>query len=196
MGWLLDPNNLTAISTVVIAIFTVVLAIVGGRQAQLTRQAIELARDEFNATHRPHIIVLSLDTVYDGEEPDDRGSVMVRAGALLRFVNAGKGTATTTEIGVTISRDSPRPDTIFGILETKGVELTSGEEGTHWIESALLRVEGGAFDRTFGRPLYCAGYIRYKDAAGRHRKTAFCRRLHSLSGDWVTVENSPYEYSY
>src|SRR6185437_15221 len=47
----------SAFATVWIAIFTIVLAKVGARQAKLTRHAIDLANKEFISTHRPRIIL-------------------------------------------------------------------------------------------------------------------------------------------
>ena len=51
-NWIRDPDNLTAISTFVVAIFTVVLALVAYVQARLLRKSIDLARAEFLSTHR------------------------------------------------------------------------------------------------------------------------------------------------
>src|SRR6266496_910438 len=53
----LERHNgaVTAVATVFIGVFTWVLACVSGRQARLTRESIELAREEFIATHRPKI---------------------------------------------------------------------------------------------------------------------------------------------
>lgn len=47
----------TAAATIVIAIFTIVLACVTRKQGRLTQQSIDLARDEFMASHRPKLIV-------------------------------------------------------------------------------------------------------------------------------------------
>jgi hypothetical protein len=52
IDWLRDPNILTAISTLIIALFTIVLAWVGYRQARLIRKSIDLARAEFISSHR------------------------------------------------------------------------------------------------------------------------------------------------
>lgn len=46
----------TAVATVFVAAFTIVLAFVTRRQAKLTTDALELARGEFNATHRPKLV--------------------------------------------------------------------------------------------------------------------------------------------
>ncbi len=55
LKWILDPANLTAISTVIIAAFTIVLAAVGYCQARLIRKSIDLARKEFISAHPPKL---------------------------------------------------------------------------------------------------------------------------------------------
>src|SRR6267154_4374112 len=68
-GAFVDANReaITAAATVAIAAFTLVLWLATSRQARLTAQTIALARDEFNATHRPRIRVrhVTLDRLYD-----------------------------------------------------------------------------------------------------------------------------------
>jgi hypothetical protein len=58
-GAFIDENNgtLTALATVAIAGFTLILWQATSRQAKLTRDAIELGNREFAATHRPKIRV-------------------------------------------------------------------------------------------------------------------------------------------
>lgn len=55
----LDKYNgaVTAVATAFIAIFTIVLVRVTGRQARLTTAALNLARQEFVATHRPRVVL-------------------------------------------------------------------------------------------------------------------------------------------
>jgi hypothetical protein len=57
IDWIVAPENLTAISTLGIFAFTVILALVGYCRARLIGQSIDLARAEFNSSHRPHLIV-------------------------------------------------------------------------------------------------------------------------------------------
>ena len=54
-GKFLDDHNgsVSAAATAVIALLTLMLVIVTNRQARLTRASIDLARQEFAATHRP-----------------------------------------------------------------------------------------------------------------------------------------------
>jgi len=55
----LDKYNgaVTAVATAFIAIFAIVLVRVTGRQARLTTAALNLARQEFVATHRPRVVL-------------------------------------------------------------------------------------------------------------------------------------------
>jgi hypothetical protein len=53
----LSPEDWTAFATVAIALFTIALVFVTNRQARLTRESINLARDEFISTHSPKLIV-------------------------------------------------------------------------------------------------------------------------------------------
>src|SRR5258708_868823 len=64
----LTSDAITAISTAVISIFTIVLAYVSHRQAKLTRESINLANREFVATNRPKLKVrrLRLNPLTDG----------------------------------------------------------------------------------------------------------------------------------
>lgn len=55
------PDTWRAIATVVIAVFTAFLAIFGYVQARLTYKTIGLAREEFLSTHRPKIIIHSVE---------------------------------------------------------------------------------------------------------------------------------------
>ncbi len=56
--WLEHHNGaVTAIATIFIAIFTIVLACVTRKQARLTKHITNLARAEFLSTHRPKIMV-------------------------------------------------------------------------------------------------------------------------------------------
>jgi hypothetical protein len=57
LDWLWHPDNLTAISTFVIAAFTAVLVRVGYCQARLIRKSIDLTRAEYVSTHRPRVIL-------------------------------------------------------------------------------------------------------------------------------------------
>lgn len=58
----------TAVASVLIGLFTGVLARVTGRQARLTRESIDLARKEFISTRRPHVIVRFIQGPFEDAE--------------------------------------------------------------------------------------------------------------------------------
>jgi hypothetical protein len=55
--WISDPDNLTAISTLTIALFTIVLALVTGRQAALTKESIRVTERALLDLERARIVL-------------------------------------------------------------------------------------------------------------------------------------------
>jgi hypothetical protein len=55
-------TGITALATIVIAIFTLTLWIATSKQARLARDSIALARSEFISTHRPRVIIRNVTT--------------------------------------------------------------------------------------------------------------------------------------
>jgi hypothetical protein len=55
--WIGDSEHLEAASTAIIAIFTATLFFATFGQLRHLKRSVALARDEFNAAHRPHIVV-------------------------------------------------------------------------------------------------------------------------------------------
>ena len=90
--WLFDPTNLTAISTLTIAAFTGALIAVGWCQAHLTRKTIDLARDEFIATHRPRVVLKEIRDTKPGSFADGK-----KAYIEIVLANAGESLATVSE---------------------------------------------------------------------------------------------------
>jgi hypothetical protein len=157
----------TAIATVFIAAFTIVLTRVTGRQAtlthetlKLTHETLRLAREEFIASHRPRIILRNV--IFDAEQ------------MVFWLANIGDTRATIVE-----SRIQPEfvPD---------GTRFRPRPTGHHDLGQVIL--EGGE-TREFtyhghtpaqfaGTPgsLYFAGTIVYADDNGVKHQSAFRRR--------------------
>jgi hypothetical protein len=94
-----DPAAaITAASTAVIAFFTIVLVFVTGRQARLTRKAIELGNREFIATHRPRIRIREIETGGLAQQPHV---------ATIRAANVGATEARVVAMGIDIFVGSP-----------------------------------------------------------------------------------------
>jgi hypothetical protein len=183
LKWLADPINLTAISTAVIALFTIILAWVSICQGRLTRQSIDLARQEFTAAHPPKMIVhfIRMFPPRDNAAPDEQ-SIRV----MLRIVNEGGSTAFVVgsffRLDHYVHGEWPYPDDLVGQNLIGGTV----DEPRRFVVGATDRfvistdVHGGLIqamgDVGEGEPILCLiGWIVYKDAAGASFTDYFCR---------------------
>ncbi len=179
---------ITAVATIFIGAFTYVLAIVTRKQARLTRESIDLARREFDATHRPRIGVRFFETF---SEPT----------ITLRFtvVNQGETKAKILTIGARIIQDVAAPTHVVFDDEAIGVELESGQADTHRVASQFPNPHHNNWRgyNLGAPPTFCVGRIRYTDSSGIERETGFCRVWAFQTDIWYTPEfETEYEYSY
>jgi hypothetical protein len=209
----LHSGAVTAIATVVIGAFTIVLARVTNRQARLTRESIDLARDEFVSTHRPKMVLKHI------WKCDVNGSVdpQIRAGHPLHFKldirNIGSGSGWIRQgnfliqILATRSRLPQRPpyneDGIpkwqANLELVRGVTLPVQVSDPARPSLTEDQIESLRIKET---RLYCIGTIEYWDRAGTPRQTAFCRYLTFATyppgprdfGRFEKFEDSDYEY--
>lgn len=197
LDWVGDDDHLTAIATVFIAAFTATLWWSTRRQAQLTRDAIKLAREEFVSTHRPKITVR--DFRWEFDNPGSVANNSYRAQFI--YLNAGDFTARIEEVGTQI---------IWSMLHTPGGEprlpqvpnfnrqqmtlmMEAGEERVghtatrfSFDGSPYAAVKDGAAD------IYCVGHIIYSDDRNVVRKTGFCRRYNSTTLRWERFPDGEY----
>jgi hypothetical protein len=192
LSWLIDPVNLTAISTVVIAVFTIVLALVGYFQARLIRKTIDLARQEFIATHRPKIKFHTAEITRRVNEGDD----VNRIGASILCFNVGESVAKNVEVrgqifaGSNFAVDVQRPK-----VKTFS-EVLSGDKLRAEINSDYPVVDVASGKRR-GVDYHCIGWIAYWDENGLRRETGFCLRAEFSDRDrWVSAGKPEYEYDY
>lgn len=193
--WIFKPDNLTAISTFIIAIFTIVLVVVGYMQARLICKTIDLARQEFVASHRPRIKLRNV--IYDSNQ------------IIYWLVNIGDTRATISESWVFAelmeqgSRFRPILPTGHDDLgkliidggETKELVCALSNGMSFWIRYPNSRRIG-----IDGPPIfwdgYFAGAIVYSDDSGIKRQSAFRRRWDDKSLTFVRLENEQdHEYS-
>lgn len=188
----------TAGATVSIGVFTYFLARITGRQAKLTRESIELARDEFLSSHRPEIIVHSVELAFDVVNGTDEAT----AGALVIYVNRGRTPATVVDIRARITRRSFPLRTGIPIMDTipvPGLKIPSGGKGyirvtsRSGLEHERVVQQNEPSPRGFA---VCMGVIVYTDERSARRETGFCRQLDAVGERWLPVENSEYEYAY
>jgi hypothetical protein len=167
----------TAVATGVVAIFTIVLARVTGRQARLTRESIDLARQEFIATHRPRVVVRYI----QGPFRDDDGHRFV----WITIVNTGANDAIIEQVGADLALRRDEDDR----WETPGLDagpktvepfvLTSGQRHVFTVTAKTSdATEEAIFRDAWDNHQLCAvGVVRYKDGNGIGRDTGFFRVL-------------------
>jgi len=200
----MTTDSATATATVVIAAFTVVLAVVGGVQAWLTRKTINLARDEFISTHRPKIAIHSIWLMLDmiDQSTDD---ATIRAEII--YFNVGATPARVVDITAKISR-RPVPlqtgITTWATHEVPQEPIVGGGKGYISVKSDIRINHEKVMQQAEATPRHavvCMGKIIYEDDLGVRRETGFCRQLDAVAERWynpadVRPSNSEYEYAY
>jgi hypothetical protein len=196
--WISSPDNLTAISTLTIAAFTIVLAIVGYCQARLIRQSINLAREEFNATQRPKLVVREL--LLFTPNPS-----RVTAEIQYAIANSGAGRAEIVEshIELTMIEDAIlRPlQPIEGANPVGSVTLEPGE---HIFRESGSTIGFAEFTNEMNRQFYTPddstklifrGFIIYADKNRLKRRMAFCREYKFKTRRFCIMDDPDYEYA-
>jgi hypothetical protein len=184
----LDQNNglITAIATVVMALFTGTLWLVTGR-------SVALAREEFNATHRPRVGIRGIHSL----TKDNVGFTNIV------YVNRGIGEAKITAIGCAlILGEFIREAPAFEMQKILPHRLKSGDSESHnfWSERTSIEYVFGAGFHYQSDPrktpsnAFLVGIITYEDSMGRCRETGFCRKNAPGTDLWEVVKDSGYEY--
>ncbi len=203
-------GSATAFATIVIAVFTIILAGVGGVQGYLLSKQIKLARDEFNSTHRAHIIVHAVEVAFDVSTDAIDKSTEPTVGASIIYFNVGATSAQLTQISAKITRR--------GIPLQSGIALGIGTDlsplavpkgdvepghpefvavhSSHTLEGERF-AQRHAGDNGRESALVLIGKISYRDARNVDRQTGFCRRLDVKTVRWIPLDGYPeYEYAY
>jgi hypothetical protein len=185
-NWIRDPNNLTAISTSIIAAFTIVLAWVGYCQARLIRKSIDLARQEFIAAHRPKLRMRRVSLIRPFL-PDTHINIRFEA------ANIGDSQATVVELGFdayiegTLFNAAPRPPPIAIDPVPPGRELHMTGTGRAFAEAEIDAIEIGA------SVLRLLGIINYRDDNNVLRSTSFSRIYEPTTGRFAKVADTDAE---
>jgi hypothetical protein len=200
IGWIRDSNNLiVAVSSFIIAVFTVVLAWVSYYQSRLIRKSIDLSKSEFIATHRPKIIIRFIQGPFV-ETNDGPQTIWVTV------ANIGVNKATIIEWGADLARRkgndwmTPGLDARPKIIAP--VVLISGERHTFVVMGKTPYDDNQIFADTFNDladsadkvELCAVGVIRYADESNIVRETGFFRVYHPASEIFVPSKNTGEEY--
>jgi hypothetical protein len=192
----LETHNgaVTAAATVFIGIFTYVLARVTRRQAILTRESINLARDEFNATHRPKIVVQAVWFNEMAAVGESLGTIHFNA------VNVGDSRATIVNFIVypfIQQKGYPFAPKFFEpeAKKRQAITLAPGEpvsvvENYEFTDEHYWKLHGQE------AKLFVVGRIEYIGNDGVRRITGFCRERRGDDDSWIATDHADYEYAY
>ena len=205
--WWLTADGLTALFTGLLVAIGVASAAVLAIQSWLLGRQVELAREEFNATHRPRLTVrevmlfpFPLQT--PTEETGIRPTVKVRC----VIANTGDGDGNIQESHFELQDVSG--DYLMPLQPVEGANPLGPTKlipGTHkfWeVRSTIGRI---AFMKIVNsrnsapiiprRNLYFRGFIVYADINGVWRRMAFCRRFDPDTDSFRRIDNPDYEYA-
>ncbi|MDP2757168.1 MAG: hypothetical protein Q8O45_06105 [Desulfurivibrionaceae bacterium] len=177
-----------------LTVCTGLLVAVTGVLCGVTWLLKRVAAQEFDATHRPKIIVHTFE-----KSTNQKGQI----GAFFTYINTGTSNAIIKTIGHNIFySDNLIPGAEMKVTEFKEIKIVKpGEAVTPYIESEITpraaTIEEIKRQRNQSRlELLCIGKICYKDSSGAKRETGFCRKFDTATNCWLKVESSDYEYSY
>jgi hypothetical protein len=180
MDWVDHYNGaITAISTFIIATFTVFLVRVSNRQARLITGQIELAREEFDSAHRPRLRIRNIAFDWQRTPGSERPRVW------FAIVNTGETTACKIELRVDIvfkyndKWEVPIDRQIMGISPRFLADIATGDNRGCYVETTeSVDVVIGSLTKgtNFGIPvMFVAGYITYRGNMGAGYSTFFVR---------------------
>jgi hypothetical protein len=195
----------TAVATVVMAGFTIVLAYVTGRQARLTKEAVNLGRSEFIASHRPRFEIREphLAVIHCPADPPEQTAYQAR----FILANSGESEGTLVESVAIVMEIAHHSWTHFGVEDGPAfnmfgpIRLAAGAH--HQIVFGLSPENSETASRSLamhqsnqsltGR-IFLRGYLAYVDANGTRRRTAFCRPLDLNTKRFVKTNDPDYDY--
>jgi hypothetical protein len=197
-GYVFNASIITALATAAIGYFTYTLYTTSTEQARLTRESIDLARQEFISTHRPKILVYGFSffgaALERAEDIDDPVRIS------FRYVNTGDSPAQIKMIGtkiVHLFKPTMPPEIDFKFKQIDPpVEVESGRHGFRLTSDGFDQEKFIANSATDTYSVVCVGVIIYADDNGTDRQMGFCRRYDDASDRWVAMDEPEYEYSY
>jgi non-canonical (house-cleaning) NTP pyrophosphatase len=197
-----DVHNgiITAIASVVVAAFTATLWFV-------TNKGLDLARDEFNASHRPQITVHHVEAIW-GVIRNADGKKFKAVGAKVTYFNKGSVAATNVEIRGRIVTKNKQFSHLEGALMAPTIDcpnnVISGKTYSFEVQSQVTAdaADGIEIDDPYGGvvqrseiDVYCIGIIAYSDSSSVKRQTGFIWRWRTPFS-WIRETNSPYHFEY
>lgn len=178
---------ITAISTAFIGLFTYTLYKTTSAQARLTRDSIDLARQEFIATHRPRLRVRRFRAHLNEGQP-------VKISYLV--TNVGDSPAHVKGIDTKIGVCTVNGEELYDTPEIGEERRIKPGESRLYVTVALKLLYDDAWGVTEYVQAWVAvrGTIEYTDDNGVERSTGFWRRREAISGEFRAKDDPDYEY--
>lgn len=172
--------------------------------ANAARDSIKLAREEFNASHRPRLVVRRVQLRFDPEKN--------QCGINFVVANVGDSIATNLRGLINIKvidaqqmrsfeyESMPKYEGNWTDLSkliattTASPDLKGGQRAFIFIQFDELTEDSMSIIRQGARVLYFYGVIDYQDQEGRRRDMAFFRTYQSLPNNFVSKDDPDYEY--
>jgi hypothetical protein len=185
----------TAVATVFIAAFTFTLWWSTKAMMKATQSTVDLARQEFVATHRPRVILRYI----QGPFYNDEGHQFI----WLTFVNTGANDATIEAFGGDLAYrggfneawESPGLDAALKDIDS--ITLVCGQRHVFTVTAKTSSNTDEAISKSAwpGFQICAVGQLRYKDGSGISRHTGFFRVLDDEGVNFVVSKHdSEMEY--
>lgn len=180
-----------------ISFFTGVLAVLTGVVVFYNGRQIKLARDEFNATHRPKLDI----RLIRFRTPFKVGQ-RVEIEWCIANIGDAVGTIFESNVSVMLAKEplpavppySVQKDSMGNITLAPGIVATTGK----WFDLSVVewttyRLSGR--DKDDGQSFFMFGYALYSAPDETKRSIAFCRRYDPASERFVVVDDPNYEHT-
>jgi hypothetical protein len=191
----------TAVATVAIGIFTLVLVIVTRRQAILTKESVQISERALVDLDRAYIFAERIGGNFDPFvtliEPSGVQRLIVPDFSV-SLVNYGR-TAGNIRLGIVRfevlgeipPEIEPAKVSISGNPNATAIEIIIGPDKTHTIdrltcEQPLTQAHADGI-RNGTMALYCHGYFSYLDIFGKSHSIKFCRRYVLNHREWQPI---------
>jgi hypothetical protein len=167
--------------------------IASGQQFEIARQSIQLAKDEFSATHRPEIVVHAIE-FRRMPGPDEYDLI----GASILCFNKGRTSAEIVEARCEILSVAELNVDVMRRLVASFPEIASGMKLRFNVQSEWQIRELALRTRQNLPPFRCVGTVSYLDRNKTRRETGFCFVLKMVAGGerWVSAGSPEHEYAF
>jgi hypothetical protein len=194
MDW---PAWITAAATVLVAGFTAVLYRATNKQAVLTRQSIDLARQEYISTHRPKLSVRHIvPTLKDGE-PISIQCTVTNVGETKARLQAQRITLTVFPLRPINVGEDPQPvEPLVSDLWLLMSDLVGGQSEIFVTQrpTAFQYSDGWKLNVMHGGAMFLRGEFLYSDENDVARRMGFSRRYDPLSKRFAGSSEDEDEY--